>query len=293
MKTLKIGVILFALLFAAMTMVPMMSAANADSSINPQSVNLTDKTMKISGVSLKVAPSNVFTLDRSLDTQPLTKEQFIKSNKKNIEFLSQQFGKEAAQKMTNEQYTHLTQNSRLLLQYVPPNVLQIWGYDVYLWPYQSQSASTNDQSASPVNFIVFNNNAFQVENYLLNHGWEAAQGWDEWGFHGRSRSSLHWTDSTYGGYIFTQVQDGSYWGSRYHAVLINGDYSNSLRNSWSYGNCHHEYWNGATHIIYANGWNDGRNRIYSSLSGTSSTYWVALYNSVSGYFDGWGLIFAR
>jgi hypothetical protein len=288
----KISVVLLALLLAGMAMVPIVNAANADSTIAPQSAT-TDDTLTISGVSLNVAPSTAFTVDLSKFNKPLTKDQFAKFNQKNIEYLSHQFGKAIAQKMSDDQYGQVTQNSQLSPMYVSPNVLQIWGYDIYLWPYQSQSRSTSDQSASPVNFIVFKNNAFQVENYLLNHGWQAALGWDEWGLHGKSSGSLHWTDSTYQGYIFTQVQQGSYYTNRYHAVLIDADYSNSLGNSWSYGNCHYEYWNGVTHIIYANGWNSGRSQIYSTLSGTSSTYWVALYNSISGYFDGWGLIFIR
>jgi len=293
MKLRKISIVLLALLLAAMAIVPLVSAA-----VSPENVGIIESvsnTMNLSGINLKIADSKIIQAPTNASQAPLTKDQFVSANQKYIDALAEKYGKNTAKKMADEEYDRITgQTSGTMfssLSYVSPTIRQIGGYNIYLWPYHSESASQSDPATSPITF-VFYHNAISLMSYLSSHGWTVTFiGWNEWGYHGSSLSSLHWTDSNLGTGLWGQFRQGSDFGDRYHTIITAGDYSSSLGSYWAYGNCHHEYYSNGQHIVYSNGWNQGRSTLYSTLSGGYSAYWVALYNSVSGYWDGWGQIF--
>jgi hypothetical protein len=288
MNLRKMSVILLAFLLAGMAMVPMVSATE-------QSPALANTSMTISGLQLQVVDSKVSQGISESNSIPLTRAQFIKTNQRYIDLLAKKFGNETALKIADNEYSRISAQ-KSSVQTVSPSVvsstpLQIGGYNIYLWPYNSESASQTDPAVGPITF-VFYHNALDLMTYLSGHGWTVTfVGWDEWGYHGSSSSSLHWSDSNLGTGIWGQLQQGSEFGDRYHTIITAGDYSSSLGSYWSYGNCHHEYYSNGQHIVYANGWNQGRSQLYSTLSGGYSAYWVSLYNSMSGYWDGWGQIF--
>jgi hypothetical protein len=294
MRLRKLSVVLLALLLAAMAMVPMVSAEKSPEAGIAQGTG-TLKTMSLSGVTLKVADSKLTEALGNISKTELTKEQFIASNQRYIDALAEKFGKDRANKMADEEYARIigktTGMKTASVSYVSSNVLQISGYDIYLWPYHSESQSLTDPATTPITF-VFYHDAITLMSYLSSHSWGVTYvGWNEWGEHGSSSSSLHWTDSNLGTGLWGQLQQGSEFGDRYHVIITAGDYSSSLGRYWAYGNCHHEYYSNGQHLVYSNGWNEGRSTLYSTLSGGYSAYWVALYNSVTGYWDGWGQIF--
>lgn len=289
MKICRLSVVLMALLLAAMTMVPLVNAAGSERSSDSGRLVLSDDSMTRDNITLKVADSKTFSVDLSKYDKELTKEEFLKANQKNIEKLAEKFGRESAEKMADTEYNRIFIQSTAI-KTVSSSVVNVWGYDIYLWPYQARNPSTSDPTTSPVNFIVLNYNAAELMAYLQSEGWSVGYGWNEYGLRGQSSNSLSWINCDLYP-LWTQMELGSYFGDRYHAVISNGLSSSSLGDDWSYGNCHREYWTGTDHLVYGNGFNDGRSQFYTSLSGDFSAYWISLYNSVYGYADGMGLIF--
>ena len=70
--------------------------------------------------------------------------------------------------------------------------------------------------------------------------------------------------------ILHQIQKGDFYQTRYHAELIEGQYSNSLQGRWLFGNCHYERYTCpegklCDHIIESNGLNNGRQEMESDF----------------------------
>jgi len=294
MKTRKIGVVLLAFLLAAMTMVPMVSAENSLVNSDVQSIYLKNQTITISGITLPDANSTSHSFDYAKFSTPLTREEFMSYNKEYLDFLSQKIGRDAAIKMQNDEYTKLitaynkqktAQNN--LIEAVTPTIRQIWGADIFLWPWESQIKSTTDPNANPMTFVVIGNSQYTLKNYLLSHGWNNALGYTEWGLSGSSLASVSWHYVT----SYNQVEKGDYFGTRNHALIHPGTYSTSYGKWWSYGECHTEIWNGFGHNILTNGFDSGENEISLTLSGAYSRYSNYMNNAVLNLFNGAGHIF--
>lgn len=239
----------------------------------------------------------------TLYDKPLSKDEFIKVNAEHIKFLENTLGKRAASKMADKAF-HVSSNQNILAQAsliqpfsVSRTIRKIDGRDIYIWPYLSQLRTSSDPNACSVNFIVFNKDASGLAIELLTKNLHQGRGWTEYGLHGQSDSNLVWTDSPgippLSDFTLRQLEEGSYFGKRYHIILIDGHYSNSLKGSWCYGNIHYEYWDWKswTHILYPYSLDKGRDKISQILSGSASQKWVSLSNSWQGVFNGWGLIF--
>jgi hypothetical protein len=290
MELRKISIALLALLLAAMAIVPMVSADTAGS----QFTNTENQTMVVSGLKLPSGSTISYVIDATKYDTPLTREEFLSNNKEYIDFIAKQNGREAAVKTENEKYNQLItaydkkkNDQKDLKATLSTIILQIWGADIFIWPWESQIKSTSDPNANPMTYVVIGNSQYGLKSYLLTHGWHQAVGESEWGLAGSSVPSLTWNqiNSLY------QVEKGDPLNYRYHALMHVGQYSSSYQRWWTFGECHYEHWNGHSHIILSNGFNTGESQLYSTLAGGYSAYSTYLSNPLSGYFNGQGHIF--
>lgn len=287
MKRLKIGVMLLAFLLAAIIMVPMV---NADNSLNNQTITIPKFTQSLNSTSVS--------FDYARFSRNLTREEFISNNKEYIDFLAQKIGRDAAIKMENDDYTKLItmdtakKNALHSLATVSPTIQQVWGADIYLWPYESQIQSITDPNANPMTFVVIGNTKSQLKNYLWNHNWGSAPGEAEYGLAGSSTSSLSWD------YVGNEdgLQRGNPLTYRFHLLVHSGGYSQIIGKYWAYGECHYEYSDSpGHHTILNGGFDSGETQVLTTLSssygGSYTTYTNSLNNAMSPWWSGSGHIF--
>jgi hypothetical protein len=286
----KTVVVLLALLLAAMAMVPMVSAENSYT----QSTEPNNQVTPATGITLQPNDTIVHSIDSQKYDTPITREKFISNNKEYIEFLAAQSDREAAMKTMNEKYTSLItayekQKSAQKDLKAPATItiLQIWGADIFIWPWESQIQSTSDPNANPITFVSIGKSQYSLLTYLLDNGWVNALGDSEGGLSGSSLNSISWhTVSTY-----YQVENGNPLAYRYHVLIHPGLYESNYQKWWSYGECHYEYWNGNDHIILSDGFDSGESELYSTLSGAMTAYSTNFSNAMSGYFSGDGHVY--
>jgi len=282
----RIGMRAFFMLLAVMLVgVVMLPAVSAQSpKIEFDSENL----VNIADISLPFTESKVFFVDSTKYDKQMTKEEFQEANAGYIEFLYEQFGDKAQQLIDDAYATSATETTKR-----STTIVRIGSYDMYLWPYINTEPNTSSNNGG-VNAIFFRKTVDEMASTLKSNGWESALGWTEWGLHGPNLDNMIWTNSPGSNPLGNhQLQDGSYFGDRYHLVMIDGHYSPNIGDDWCYGNCHYEYWSwsGMTHYLYPNSLDSGRDHLYNELSDDASASWIYLQNPWSGFFDGWGYIF--
>jgi len=96
------------LLISALVTIPLAAAENTPNSSGAGPVVNENGTVTIDGITLPVVESKAYPLNASEFSTPLTREQFIAGNRQYIEFLTEHFGKEQAEKMVNDEYDRLT-----------------------------------------------------------------------------------------------------------------------------------------------------------------------------------------
>lgn len=255
-----------------------------------------DGTVTINGENLPLARCDILYDDIVVD-RPMSYEEFMEENAYYIDFLSKTIGEKAAcESVSNEYWSSRGVSSQRADRFrdfrsVSSKVRQIDGKDIYLWPYQSHTASTSDQSACSVSFVVFNANVGEFSDKMQNYGdWHGAIGLWDWGYRGVKSGEAEWTLSLP---VLHQLENGNYWTERYHIVLTEGHYSNSLNDWWCYGECHWEYWddNINNHVFYPHAIENGLIRVSGTALQFSTSQWISLYNAQAGVFNGYGRIF--
>jgi hypothetical protein len=288
MNLRKIGVVMLALLLAAMAMVPMVSAEV--NSVSNQLDNTTALDEQMNAVESKVMGP-----EYSVRDQPLSRLEFEKSNAEYIKFLQKNFNQSVVNQMVDNEYKKSQKGMNAISTAqtlsVPP-VIQIGGRDIYLWPY-TNSAPNGNSFTGTTNLIFYGMTNSQVANYFKNNGYfkyHDALGWTEYGYHGQSLSAMQWTSSPSNSPY--QLEDGSYFGNRYHLVLTSGHYSLSLGKNWCYGQTHYEYWSTINpgHWLYPNSFDVAKNHLVTSNPSLPKTL-TNLYNYWSGLHNGYGYIF--
>jgi hypothetical protein len=269
------------------------SAASATISDYDSGVRGTIESQELSnigGINLPVIESEAYSVNAADYDKPMTKDEFCDANSEYIKYLEKQFGEENAHKIVDAAYDSTNKLSTL----ESTTIVRINSNDMYLWPYHNDQTSTSSWKGC-INAIFFDKTVDEMAAILKGTGnWGSAEGWTEWGLHGPNLNNMVWTNSPgYNPLGNHQLEDGSFFGNRYHLVLTDGHYSSSLGDYWCYGNCHYEYWSwsGYTHYLYSNSFNTGRNHLYSELSGYASVSSINLLNAWSGYFSGTGYIF--
>jgi hypothetical protein len=166
-------------------------------------------------------------------------------------------------------------------------IKQIDNKDIYLWGLASKNQDrVNTGGDSPVNVVIYNKNRYVfLEDFKKKSGgvWHHGSASAGNGYSGQSSSSMSWKTVAWGDN--DHLEKGAFLntkseGGRYHCPLFAGGYSSSLRNDWTFADCHHEYWVwgtpqdaylDSTHIVYSQwndksrGYNDGRLEFYNDL----------------------------
>ena len=286
----KIGVrALFALLAVMLVgvVVPAVSAQSLELESGSEYEIGDEKLVKIADISLPIMESKAYSIDSATYDRPMTKEEFQEANAGYIKFLREQVGDDKTQQLIDDAYTALTTGAMRS----DATIVRIGLYDMYLWPYLNTDTDTSNGEG--INAIFFDKTVDEMASFLKSNGWGSALGWTEWGLHGPNLDNMVWTNSPGSNPLGNhQLEDGSYYGDRYHLVMVDGHYSPNIGDDWCYGNCHYEYWSwdGLTHYLYPDSSNVGRDHLYGALSGDASASWIYLQNP-SGIFDGWGYIF--
>ncbi|WFN36588.1 hypothetical protein L1994_10670 [Methanomicrobium antiquum] len=268
--------------------VPAVSAENETMECPLYSKTGCDEFVKIGNINLPLTKSDIFQIDSKKYDKPMTKAQFEEENAEYIKFLYSQFG-DQAKKMIDHKYSSSVGD--LTKVSTTTSIIHIGSNDMYLWPCINAQTSTS-ASEGQINVIFFDKTVDEVKSILSQKGWGNALGWSRWGLHGSNLNNMIWTKSVGEDAIGSdQVEDGSYFGNRYHLVLIDGHHSSSINDDWCYGDCHYEIFTGLGHEPMPDSENTGRDHLYSDLLNEASASWIYLQNPWDGFFDGWGYIF--
>ena len=225
----------------AMTVVPAMAS---ETSVERSDYTLLNSTLNC---------TTVYT-DLSKYDKPMTKEQFFKANAEYYEFLSKSVGKDIAKSMIDDEYLKvsksyeakkkkdaLAKSSGFSLLSSSPGDSQVsvllgQNSNVYFWPYVHSEQVTDSTYAGPVSLFFSGVSWYDLSNQFCYTGvFHAGAGTPMNGLRGGSSSSMSW--GTVGAAV--QLENGDYWGERYHFVLIPG---HSDSNKYTYGDCHKETW---------------------------------------------------
>jgi hypothetical protein len=227
---------------------------------------------------------------------PMTKEEFYISNADYFKFLSSNLGENAARSILDEAYNESKiHEGPSLRNTLTDSIVQIQGDDVYIWPYQNTQKNMDSRTGN-INAIFYNRETSQIASELRNTGhWHNGAGLNEWGLHGDNPTYMTWSSSPglNGDY---QLEDGSYFGDRYHLVLTDGDWEPNLQMNWCYGNCHYEYWDtrALTHYVHPDGWDTGEAHLKQTVQDNlnwHTIYQVDLHNDCPGRCDEWGYLY--
>ena len=288
MKQLKLGVILLALLLAAMAMVPMVSAEE-----NSECLQLEKTTaIKVDG---NIVATKLMDPEFSVKNVNISREEFVNSNAGYIAFLKKKFdlNQSTIDKIIDREYNknNKPRSTASVSTSVSSALVQIGGNNIYIWPYTNTGTAQYSSSGS-INLIFYGMTKSEVTSYMKNsatYKYHQGTGWTEYGYRGSSTSSMSWTKNVY----YNQLEYGSYLGSRYHLILLDGGYSSTLGKYWSYGQTHYEYWSETayTHYLYSNAFNTARSFICSAISSSKSRSLMYLYNYNAGIADGYGYVF--
>jgi hypothetical protein len=280
MNYMKSGVILLALLLAGLAMVPLVSAAE----ISAVTLNDNTTTTKYG----EIIESKAMGSDFAIKNGYITRKEFADLNADYFNLVRQKSGLKQSEidKLIDREYAKGSNN---LSPLTTSSVIQIENKDIYMWPWSNTLPDTSSSSGS-VNLIFYGKTHGQMDTYMRNNALNLFQtgiGLGEFGYRGSSSGSMGWTFTG----AAAQLEYGSYYASRYHLVLLDGLYSATLNKDWTYGNCHHEYWSdsGYTHYLYANGEDQGRAFVDSSITSSITRNYLNLNNYDSGWADGYGL----
>jgi len=193
-------------------------------------------------------------------------------------------GESVATEMMEREYRK--SNSATLMTQDWDQMEQIDNDNVYIWRWISGSATNTNDIKGPNNVIFYNRDRAGISSELRGTGdWKMAYGWTEYSIEGSSPTELT-SVSSRGGDAQSQLEDGSYFESRYHLLLFPGS-TDPNEGSWCFGNCHYEYWDpdALNHYLYQNSCDQGRDHVYNSIISNnlplSSRLWVNLHNAHS------------
>lgn len=193
-------------------------------------------------------------------------DEFYKENEAHYKFLVKNLGEASAKKVIEQEYNRINSVDAVKSQ-KSTEMVQIDNDNVYIWKWISGGTNTNDIKG-PNNVIFYNRERSEIATELKNTGdWERAYGWTEYSIRGSDQNTMSWVQSAGSdAHGYAQLQDGDYFGSRYHLVLFEG-YTDSNEGAWCFGNCHYEYWDtdDLNHYLYSNSCDTARNHLYSSI----------------------------
>lgn len=197
---------------------------------------------------------------------PMSEEDFLKYNQPAIEKMAEKVGKATALENAKAEYKRsLNSGKGTVAPKAAPYwvVFNIWGNDMWLYPWQTTSQNVNDPGNGPIGFIIEKERSAGFLGYMLTRGWYQGTGWTEYGISGPSTSQLKW-DSSFGLYQL-EMPANSYFTTRTHCAVLDAGYAPNFNDNWIYGQAHKETWTGSTHLVVANGYTIGRDAVRSSV----------------------------
>ncbi len=124
----------------------------------------------------------------------------------------------------------------------------------------------------PVNLIFYGNgnsgNADSVVDNYASHGWKDATGGPQWVFVDETSHS----GVAYWSFSWDQLEEGDYYGTRYHLRIFNGgDSAHDSFDKWSLGAVHKETWNSGNnnHDLASNTWEISESHLKGDLTGAT------------------------
>ena len=117
--------------------------------------------------------------------------------------------------------------------------------------------------------FIGDGNSGDVFNLIKNDAsdnWVPAFGAPQWVFVDETSHGgiAYWSTST------LQLEEGDYFGERYHLRLFNGgDSAHDIFGKWSIGAVHKETWNGSGHTLASDTWEISESHLKGDLVGTS------------------------
>jgi hypothetical protein len=234
----------------------------------------------------KIMPSRVIEKTVRIEKQSL--DELKKDNIEHIKFLRNNLEPEIAQKIIDKYFALRAEELEKLLdgEEVRIKLIEIGSNSPSLWPYTSYT-SGSFVKADPVNLIFYNiGSAVQVQYNMINrltNDWEYAAGWTQYMYIGTTDGGLSWRENDY------QLQDGSYWTTRYHIRIFDGGYDPDWAHSWSAANVYWEYWDwsSAEHIVVS--YEQAEDHVKNDFQGkwfVGSIWYTNLDNSDLGDNDG-------
>ena len=215
---------------------------------------------------------------------PMSEEDFLKYNQPAIEKMAEKVGKSTALENARGEYKRSVGSG---MGNVTPKaapywvVFNIWGNDMWLYPWETTSQNVADPNNGPIGFIIEKERSAGFLAHMLTRGWYQGSGWTEYGISGPSTSQLKW-DNSFGLYQLERPAN-SYFTVRTHCAVLDAGYAPNFNDNWIYGQAHLEYWTGSNHVIMDDGYTAGRNLVRDTVG---SKYSLAGSINLDNYSPG-------
>ena len=220
-----------------------------------------------------------------------TVAEFKEQNADYFEFLESEFGIEGKKQVANI-ISEFAKNRPTEPQIFEMDTVKYGDHSITFQPYTKEWPWSSSATKDPINMVFKDNggsaNADNVIDTYASHGWKNANGGPQWVFvdetsHG---GSAFWS------YSWDQLEEGSYYGDRYHVRIFNGgDDTHGQFDEWSIGAVHKETWNGSGHTLASNSWEVSESHLKSDLTGATgvssvSSMWLANNDYYQGIWNG-------
>jgi len=185
----------------------------------------------------KMMPSKFIEKVVAVDKQKI--DDLKKDNKDHINFIKKSLGEDAAKKIIDKYFTDRAEELKKLPKEVKIQLIELGNNSPQLWPYTSETNGSFIKK-DPINLIFYKTgSAWDVQydmRYWLTNNWEDASGWTHYTYIGTTNNGLNWRQNDY------QLQNGSYFGTRYHIRIFDGGVDPDWANQWSDASVHKEHW---------------------------------------------------
>lgn len=304
MTTKTIKTILFASLIAAMIL-PFSGMMMADAAPNENAndkakdrynykVDVLSKT-KLSESMIDGIKITHFKYNLKQTDYP-TVAEFKELNADYFAFLESEFGVDG-KKQVAQMMSEFEKNRPTEPQVFEIDAVKYGDHSISFQPVTKQWPWGSSTTKDPINMVFKGNgNSAQADSVIDNyasHGWGNANGAPQW----------VWVDETaHGGIAYwslsiDQLEEGSYFGTRYHLRIFNGgDDSHGQFDKWSIGAVHRETWNSNTneHDLLSNAWEISESHLKGDLTGKTGVISVGTmnlsnsgsYGSPTSYWNG-------
>ncbi len=217
-----------------------------------------------------------------------TMKDFLEDSKGYIAFLESEYGEEG-KKMVAEKIANFAKSQATSTDEYEIETVKYGDQSIIFEPKTHEYPWSSSTIKDPINIVFKGNgnsgNAKTVIDNNASHGWKGASGWPQY---------VQVDETIHGGISYwsvsgDQLEEGSYYGERYHLRIFNGgDDSHGQFDKWSLGAVHKETWNGSGHTLNSNTWETSESELKSDLTGATGVSSVSTINlSNSGYYQGY------